>query len=236
MNDIQEIISLLKRYLENGIAPNGFWDNVVEYILPTFSMLVVIVGGIWTVYTYVKRKNKEINEKILAEVYLPLFQFFVANDSLTQIGNIDIDYKQEPFLVWKNRKTTLTMEIGKTTRTETVSDIMGLSRESFLESIEEINLGLAPRGLVALLSTYKAVNYAVDKFTGEKEINERAVKYRTELEYAIRVEAYKGYEKYHKKLGLLNGVAEDIFKICDDHIQLSLKPLPKSCKKASEND
>lgn len=227
MNDIQEIISLLKQHLESSIASNGFWDNVVEYVLPTFSMLVVVVGGIWTIYTYVKGKNKEINEKILAEVYLPLFQFFVINDSLTQIRNIGIDYKQEPFLVWKNRKAMIRMEIGKTIRTETVSDVMGLSRECFLESIDKINLGLAPRGLVALLNTYKAVNYAADKFTEEKEINERAIKYRSKLEYAIRLEAYKGYKKYHKKLGLLNGVTENIFKICNDHIQLSLKPLSK---------
>ena len=236
MNEIQEIISLLKQYLENSIAPNGFWDNVVEYVLPMFSMLVVIVGGIWTVYTYVKGKNKETNEKILAEVYLPLFQFFVTNDSLTQIGNIDIDYKEEPFLVWKSRKTTFKMEIGKNTRTETVSDIMGLSRECFLESIDKINLGLAPRGLVALLSAYKSVNYAVDAFAAEEEIRNRAIKYRSELEYAIRIEAYKGYKKYHKRLGLLNGVTKDVCKICDDHIQLSLKPLPKGCEKAFEDD
>lgn len=104
MNNYKEILSLLKQYLEKSIAPNGFWDNVVEYILPISSVLFVIIGGIWTVYTYTKAKNKETNERILAEVYLPLFQFFVTNDSLTQIGNINIDYKKDPFLIWKRKK------------------------------------------------------------------------------------------------------------------------------------
>lgn len=122
------------------------------------------------------------------------------------------------------------MEAGKTNTIETESEVMGLSRESFMEAVEKINIGLAPRGLVALLSTYKAVNYAVDNFTSEKEIMDRAVQYRTELEYAIRTEAYSGYKKYHKKLGLLNSVTKDTLKIYDDHIQLLIKPLSEKGK------
>lgn len=234
MCEFQKLIILINQYLENSMAPNSFWDNAVEYALPILSMLVVIIGGGWTFFLYIKGKNREINERILSEVYLPLFRFFVRNDSLTQIANVQIDYKDEPFLVWGNRKTTLKIEIGETTQTETVTDVMGLSRECFLESIEKINLGLAPRGLVALLEAYKAANYAVDKFSGEKEICERATKYRSELEYAIRMEAYQGYKKYHKKLGLLNSITKDVCEICDDHIQLSLKPLPENCGKNLE--
>lgn len=234
MNDIQNIMNLLIRYLENNVAPNGFWDNVVEYVLPIFSMLVVIIGGLWTVYTYTKGKNKEENEKILEEVYLPLYQFFVTNDTLAQVGNIEVEYKEDPFYEWSNVKTTITMTIGKTERKEVKSDVLGMTRENFINQMDKINLGLAPEGLVALITSYKAVNYAIEHFTSDKEINQRAIEYRSELEYALRVEAYKGYKKYHKQLGLLGDNADNAFTICDDHIHLSLKPLPERCKKEFE--
>lgn len=236
MEQIQELMNLLKQYLENSIAPNGFWDNVVGYVLPIFSMLVVIVGGIWTVYTYVKGKNKETNEKILEEVYLPLYQFFVTNDAITQIGNIKTGYKENPFLEWNNRKTTVTVKAGEIKHEEIVSDVLGLTRKNFIESVNKINLGLAPKGLVALISTYNAVNYAIEHFSEDKEINQRAIEYRLELEYAFRMEAYKGYQKYHKRLGLLNGATKGVFKICDDHLELALQALPEQCEKKFEDD
>lgn len=224
MNEMKEIVNLIKQCLEQNLSPNSFWDNMVEYILPIFSMLIVIVGGFWTVYTYVKGKNKEANQRVLEEVYLPLFQFFVINDSLTQIGDININYKEEPFLVWTSQKTTLKIEEGKTIQTESKTDVMGLSRKSLIEYIEKINLGLSPKNLVALLTSYKAVNYAVETFTGDEQIYRRAIEYRSELEYAIRVEAYKGYKRYHKKLELLNGTTKKVFTIYDDHLQLAIQP------------
>lgn len=228
---IQKIGSLLLQYLQNSVAPNSFLDNVVEYILPIFSMLVVIIGGIWTVYTYVKGKNKEENEKILEEVYSPLYQFFVINDTLAQIGNLEVNYKIEPFLEWRNEKTTITWKSGETKTEKIKTNVLGMTREDFIEQIDKINLGLAPKGLVAIIASYKAVNYSIEHFTSDKEINDRAIEYRSELEYALRVEAYKGYKKYHKRLGLLGDTADNAFSICDDHIQLSLKELPEQCKK-----
>lgn len=245
MEQIQETLNLLEIWLSKNIAPNGFLDNVVEYMLPIASMLTVIIGGVWTVYTYVKGKNKETNEKILENVYLPLFQFFATNDSLTQIGSIAInDYKKTPLLEWGRKLKTVKMEIGNTTVREEKSDVLGLTRAKLLEAIEKVNLGLAPKGLVALISAYKATNYAVEHFTGDNEIYRRAIDYRDELEYSLRVEAYKGYQKYHKRLGLLNGTTlgffngtkRDVFKLCKDHIQLALKPLPKECEKKFEDD
>ena len=128
------------------------------------------------------------------------------------------------------------MKVGETKHEETTSDVLGLTRKNFIESVDKINLGLAPKGLVALVNTYKSVNYAIEHFSGDEEICQRAIEYRTELEYTFRMEAYRGYKKYHKRLGLLNGETKDVFKICDDHLELALKPLPEKCKKSFEKD
>lgn len=234
--EIRNICCLLEQYLQNSVAPNNFLDNIVEYILPIFSMLVVIIGGIWTVYIYVKGKNKEENEKILAEVYLPLYQFFVINDTLAQIGNLKIEYKNEPFIEWENVKIKITLTPGEAKKEQIKTAVLGMTRKDFIEQIDKINIGLAPKGLVAIIASYKAVNYSIEHFKNDIEINQRAIEYRSELEYALRIEAYKGYKKYHKHLGLLGDNADNAFSIYDDHIQLSLKELPEQCKKDFEED
>lgn len=224
MNDIQEIISLLKQYLENSVAPNGLLDNVVEYVLPIFSMLVVIVGGIWTVYTYVKGKNREVNEKVLKEVYAPMFQFFVKNDALAGLKESNIDYKEEPLHEWEKRiKKTEIKKDGMQISVKSVP-ILNLTKKDFLDMFDEVNLGLAPQELVALFSVYKATIFTVSEGMMSKE-GRRADTYRTALEYTIRKHAYEGYMKYCKKLGIVVRKRNDLFEIEDDCIKLKLPDL-----------
>lgn len=215
-NDIHKLIILLEEYLQKTMQPKGFLDNAVEYVLPILSMLMVILGGFWTVHTYVEGKRKESNEQILKNVYLPLLQFFLTNDTLAQIEEIKRDYKEEPLYGWERNKTV--EKSDGTTKTERIS-VLGMTRKNLLKQLDEVDLGLAPEELVALITSYKAISYAVDNFTTEKN---KAVDYRTEVEYALRVEAYKGYKKYCKKLGLQKRINQQVFTIEDDHIELNI--------------
>ncbi|MFQ7132854.1 MAG: hypothetical protein ACLRQC_11860 [Dorea formicigenerans] len=92
-----ELAIVLKQYLQSNMQPKSVLDNIVEYAIPIIGILAIVVGGGWTVYTYREKKNKEEIERILKEVYLPLFQFFVTNDTLAQINSINISYKIAPF-------------------------------------------------------------------------------------------------------------------------------------------
>lgn len=216
-NAMYELAIVLKQYLQSNMQPKSVLDNIVEYAIPIIGILAIVVGGGWTVYTYREKKNKEEIERILKEVYLPLFQFFVTNDTLAQINSINISYKIAPFYEWKIVETE---EYPDGTKGEKTSEILGMSRSSLVEQMNKINLGLAPEELVALITSYKAVICAIENFGKE---GEKAKSYRKRLEYALRIEAYEGYRKYHEKLGIKRQVQQDVFAIYDDCIKLFLE-------------
>lgn len=224
MEQFQELFYLLQVYLHNAVAKNGFWDNVVEYWLPTFSMIVVIVGGIWTVYTYINGKNREINEKVLNEVYAPMYQFFVKNDAMADLAEGDVDYKDDPFLEWKLRTNEEKVKDGEYMLSVKDVPVLKLTRKDFMAMFETINIGLAPQELVTLISTYTAVNYAADE-TGDGPKSKRAEKYRTLIEYTIRRQAYTGYMEYCKKLDIAIKTENILFDVKKDCIKLKLPEL-----------
>lgn len=235
MEQLQEILSLLKRYLEINVEPNGFWDNIVQYVLPIFSMLVVIIGGIWTIYTYIKGKNREINEKILGEVYAPMYQFFVKNDSLTDLADENVNYKEVPLLSWEKELAKESISGDEYKKfTETVP-ILNLSRNDFINMMDRVNIGLAPQELITLFNIYKSTNFVADDI-GEGEKSQRADDYRIKIEYAIRKQAYKGYIKCCKKLGISVVKNNDLFCVKSDCIQLKLPSLDKDKKNTKEGE
>lgn len=217
-NDIHELILLLEQYLQNAMQTKGWLDCVVEYILPIVSMLVVIGGGIWTAWTYINGKRKESNEQVLKNVYLPLLCFFITNNTLSQIAGLKIDYKKEPLYEWESVEV---IEKSDGTKREKRTAALGITRKNLSEQLDKVDLKLAPAELVALITSYRAACFAVDNFKDES--NKKAIEYRTELEYALRFEAYNGYEKYHKKLGLQKGNKQRRLSIKKDHIELDLK-------------
>lgn len=224
MTDKQEVMNLIKQYLENSVAPNGFWDNVVDYILPMFSMLVVIIGGVWTIYTYIKGKNREIDEKVLKEVYAPMFQFFVKNDSLGNLKEVDTDYEKEPIRQWASITTEYKKSKAGIRLITRCNPILNLSKSDFLDMFNEINMGVAPQELVALFSIYRATDYIAQNIEVSEE-KKRAKAYEVEIEYAIRQHAYEGYMKYCRKLGISRIKKNDLFEIKRDCIRLKLRKL-----------
>lgn len=221
MTDTQEVMNLIKQYLENNTVPNGFLDNVVDYVLPIFSMLVVIIGGIWTVYTYIKGKNREIDEKVLSEVYAPMFQFFVKSDSLANLKECVIDYKNDALHDWEKNITRMQKNKNGVTISCQIIAIPNFSKEDFLNMFSEVNIGLAPRELVVLFSIYRATVY-MEKNETSYEKRERAVAYGKDIEYAIRKHAYVGYMTYCNKLGISGYKTDDLYEIKGDCIELKL--------------
>lgn len=229
MGQLQDISEIVKVYLEKSIEPNGFWDNVVIYVLPILSMLVVIIGGIWTIYTYIKGKNREINEKILSEVYAPMYQFFVKNDALTDFAEGNVDYKEYPLLEWMREKTVENFTDGEYNIKKEVFGILGLTRKDFIETLDSVNMGLAPQELITLYNIYKTVNYLVDH-TGNGPKKDRVNDYQVSLEYTIRCHAYSGYQKYCKKIGINVSSETDLFVVKEDCIKLKLPNLENYTK------
>lgn len=232
MEQFQEIINLLRVYLQNAVVQNGFWDNVVEYWIPILSVLFVITGGVFTLYTYIKGKNREINEKVLGEVYSPMYQFFVKNDALTDLAEGDVDYKEEPLLEWKRRKTEEIITDGKHGLSVKAIPVLELSRKDFVKMLDSVNMGLAPQELITLFNIYKSANFAADE-TGEGAKSQRANEYRTQIEYAIRKHAYIGYMKYCKKLGIEKKTENKLFDVKEDCIKLKL-PILKEYENKDE--
>lgn len=224
MEQFQEIINLLQVYLQNAVAQNGFWDNVVDYWIPILSVLFVMIGGGWTLCTYIKGKNREINEQILKEVYAPMYQFFVKNDALTDLAEGNVDYKEFPLLEWKKERTEETVTEGNYKLSRKAVTVLELSRKGFIKMLDSVNMGLAPQELITLFNIYKSANFAADE-TGEGAKSQRANEYRTQIEYAIREHAYSGYMKYCKELGIEKKTENKLFDVKEDCIKLKIPAL-----------
>jgi hypothetical protein len=206
-------------------AVNQYAQIAFSDWLSFVSLIVVIIGAFAGLYKYFKEKNREIYEKLLSEVYAPLFQYFVKQEFFREINRngITTDYKATPVFEVTSRTTKTTWSDGKVSQTN--SDpipVLELNREVFLSVLDSINIGLAPKNLLTLLNMYKVTVY-ISK--GNDKISEPYLKsaiLQVEIENKLRKEIISGYKKYHKKLGLNSGESLDEITITDDNITFDM--------------
>ena len=64
-----EILELLKKRLQQAIVGRTWMVNFVDYWIPIIGVVVLVITPLAAVYKYFKEKNRDLNEKILKEVY-----------------------------------------------------------------------------------------------------------------------------------------------------------------------
>lgn len=182
--DCIEILELLKKYLQQAMAERTWIDNFVDYWIPIIGVVVLIITSFAAVYKYFKEKNRDLNEKILKEVYAPLFQYIIQQEYVRRfIPNLTFD--EYPIISVSKKKTNL----GN--NTPEIQEI--LRRNDLLIVKKSINFGLAPQDLLILLNVYEIANSNINQISDEEYIK---------IEMHLRTEIIEGYLKYRKKLGL----------------------------------
>jgi len=213
MDLLETTIELLNEYLKQLSEPISSIDFLVIYVLPIIQVIVLVGGAITGLYKYFKTKNQEIYQRLLSEVYAPLYQYFVKQELVRKITK-DEHYKEKPILEY----------CSATTQTDCITNItqvnneylLGLNREELIKVLDSINIGLASRELYTLLSMYKVLVHFDSKPDSELNKFENIAAMKLDIENKLRREIVLGYNKYHKKLGIKGGIENDFLKIKND--------------------
>lgn len=179
-----EILELLKEYLKQAVVGRTWLDNFVDYWIPIVGVVVLVITSLATVYKYFKEKNRDLNEKILKEVYAPLFQYIIQQEYVRNfVPDLTID--EYPIISVTKKKT----HIGS----DTIEIQEVLRRNDLLTVKKSINFGLAPQDLLVLLNVYEIIDSSINNISDEEYFK---------IEMRLRTEIIEGYLKYRNKLGL----------------------------------
>lgn len=221
-----ELIELIRTYLIQATKQQNIVEVFISYWIPIIQLLIVLFGAIAGLYKYYSTKNKEINEKMLSEVYAPLYQYFVKQELYCFITNFKRDINEAPIIELTSKSTKQTFSFGGNDHGKVKSEIstqvvLGLNREEFLKVLESINIGLASKELYTLLNMYKVLIHfeGMSDKTSEAFLNATIMK--VDVENALRAEIIKGYEHYHKKLKLDKITSSGFYRIKDNNIEFN---------------
>ena len=89
---IEELICELIKSINRSL----FWNDIVKYALPIIGVGLSIIIAIASAYKYFKMRNREYYEKILNDVYAPLYQFIVKMEFARKNLDQDILEEKEP--------------------------------------------------------------------------------------------------------------------------------------------
>ena len=207
MQNLGKLIELGIKHLEQSTSPISGFDWINQYGLPIIQTIILVGGAIAGIYKYYSTKNKEINEKILREVYAPLFQYLIKQELFCFVNGFERDIEESPILELVRERTTY-KGLGITEKdygyevNNTSETILNLDREEFLKVLDNVNIGLASKELFTLLSMYQVLIYVEDKYNEATDGYLNSTIMKVDVENALRSEIIKGYNYYHKKLGL----------------------------------
>jgi len=219
MSSVNELIELTKQYILYCMQPKNRLDIFITYWISIIQVLLILGGAGAGLWKYYRIKNKETNEKILNEVYSPLYQYLVKQELYRKIHKIAGDYKDTPILEITNTKTTVRVS-GITRSSEPVC---GLSRKEIIKIKDSLNIGLASKEILTLLNMYQVVDLMEDKY--DKDTNEyiEATILKVEIENALRKEVISGYKKYHHSLGLKKVSKSGLWTLTEDNIEYTYR-------------
>lgn len=179
-----EILKLLKEYLQQMLIERTWLDIFVDYCIPIISVVVLVTTSLAAVYKYIKEKNRDLNEKILKEVYAPLFQYIIKQEYVRKCNpNLTVD--EYPIVSLTKKRTHLESDSPE------IQEV--LRRSDLLTVKKSINFGLAPQDLLVLLNIYEIANSNINQISDDEYFK---------IEMRLRTEIIEGYLKYRKKLGL----------------------------------
>lgn len=218
----QSLIENLNNYLVSAIQPTSWWKYVLEYLPSVVTMLSVLVGGGFALYKYIQARNYEVNLKILNEVYLPLYSYLVKQECFRYICG-GLSYEEVPIFEIKSTHKTVNFKMengtGKVSQHEETNPVLDMSTETLLEVCDSTNLGLAPTKLSTLLNAYRMLHY-ISSGNQVTRPRAKATLLKIQVERELCEEIIRGYNYYHKKLGLSDSDSL-IFKIEENRIKFA---------------
>lgn len=198
MGSTNNLVRLLNEYLSKQLQEPSLWELFIKYYIPVISTLLLVATAIAGVIKYYRTKNSEINEKILKEVYTPLYSYFIKQELYRKIHKIATNSHVAPILEITTTKTT----VRGTNIKKEATPFCKLNREEILKALDSVNTGLASKELVTLLNMYQIVVEMENTY--DKDTNEylEATILKVHVERALRKEILKGFNYYYLKLGL----------------------------------
>lgn len=183
MGKIDLLIETMILYFQNQSSEITGIKYFTTYWIPAIQLIIVFLGAGGSLWKYFQVKNREINEKILSEIYAPLYNYFIKQELYCHIMKVKRESCESPII-----------EIQSTS----CDDVLGLNRKYFIEKLNNINIGLASKELYTLLSMYQVACYIEENDVNNLEGTILKVR----IENDLRKEILNGYSYYHKKLGL----------------------------------
>ena len=113
MNNTQQSIQLAVEYLRKVTLPASGLDLLIQYGVPIIQTLVLLGGAMAGIYKYYAVKNREINEKMLGEVYAPLYQYFVKQELFCYVTKMQRDHGDSPILEFTSEKRKEKVSFGE---------------------------------------------------------------------------------------------------------------------------
>ncbi len=166
-------------------------EYFVDTILPIISASLFICASLAGVYKYIRSKNTQYYEKMLSELYAPLYQFLVRQKTIVTLAP---SLYNEHFAILCDLyvKTEIDGEISKL-------DIANLSHDEFINVRKNTNIAIAPSRLLILMNEYEAIlalRNIKDRYKSFRVDAEIYKPRRRDIEEKLLTEIIVGYLKY----------------------------------------
>lgn len=173
---------------EQTLSPASSWHQFVDLWLPIISTFIVIASAVAAVIKFYYEKHREYRDKMLTEVYSPLFEYIVKQEYVRSANPDAMPLDKYPLISVINRENYVTNSEGKL-EMQTYENVV-FSIEDMQDVTKKINFGLVPSEILVLLSAlYVAINKP-DVASDEELIS---------LKTSLRNEIISGYIKLYGK-------------------------------------
>ena len=191
---MKELINEAITYLSDTSQPLRVWDFIVTYIIPILGSFILIATAVAGIIKYYLEKRRIYAEKMLTEVYAPLFIYIVRQEYIRQRDFPDMKAEDVPLFSAETMKRTISspsINKGKFEQKSNYKNEPIISLEDFYNVEKTIDFGLVPHNLLVLLSVCQIKENTEEDLSDEQKMMERALK----------KEIIEGYLKYKKIMG-----------------------------------
>ena len=191
---MEKLIEEITTYFINANQPMGFLDIVVTYVVPIVGSIILSATAVAGVVKYYMEKRRIYAEKMLTEVYAPLFIYLVKQEYLRGKDFPELTPEDVPLFSAETIRRTMTqptIENGKFEQKVKYEKEDIISLKEFYKVQDQINFGLASHNLLLLLSICQIKEIREEDLSEEQKMIERALK----------KEIIEGYLKYKKIMG-----------------------------------
>lgn len=187
----------------------------IESVCLIITTGLAVLGALAGVYKYFQVKDRDLKIKILNNVYAPLYMLISRQEIYRKILAESLEVRKYPILEYVNTKQkTVFSEKGIVNE---VTQSKAISRESFVEALNKVDIGLASHRLITLLSMYKGAIELEESLDSEdekqKDIYWRATVAKCDIERDLLKEIIDGYFHIYNHLKLYKTSYEDSWNI-----------------------